>query len=105
MTTENWQWIYDINFLSVVEACQFAGRHMLAAGSGHIINISSVLALGSIPGAAGYCSSKTAVKGITENLACEWVRHNVCVNSIASGWFITDLNRKGFEREEKNCFC
>ena len=34
-----------------------------------------------------YCTSKAAVLGLTRGLAIEWANDNICVNSIAPGWF------------------
>lgn len=95
MQHDDWMKILTVNAISVAEACQFVGAHMIKQGSGHIINITSETALKGFAGLAAYGMSKGAVKTLTEHLAVEWGRHGVCVNSIAPGWFLTDMNRSG----------
>jgi NAD(P)-dependent dehydrogenase (short-subunit alcohol dehydrogenase family) len=41
---------------------------------------------------AAYGASKAAVASLTRSLAIEWARHGVCVNAIAPGLFVTELN-------------
>ena len=41
-------------------------------------------------------ATKGAVISLTRTLAAEWARHNVQVNAIAPGWFVTDMNEAAF---------
>jgi NAD(P)-dependent dehydrogenase (short-subunit alcohol dehydrogenase family) len=70
---------------------QLVGRHMLQRGSGSIINIASAAASASLDryGLAGYVASKSAVVGLTRELASQWGGRGVRVNAIAPGWFPT----------------
>ncbi len=54
---------------------------------GRIINISSMSAHLGFSLVVPYCTSKAAVCGMTRGLAIEWANDNICVNSIAPGWF------------------
>lgn len=54
---------------------------------GRIINISSMSAHLGFTQVVPYCTSKAAVCGMTRGLAIEWASDNICVNSIAPGWF------------------
>lgn len=54
---------------------------------GKIINISSMSAHIGFTLVVPYCTSKSAVLGLTRGLAVEWANDNICVNSIAPGWF------------------
>ncbi len=79
----------EINLVAVFELCQLAGRAMIDAGSGSIINIASVLGLGSswpFPNGA-YTAAKGAVVNLTRELGCQWARDGVRVNAIAPGFF------------------
>jgi gluconate 5-dehydrogenase len=95
--------IIATNLKSVFFACTEAGRHMLARGSGCIINIASLASYRGWRGSALYAISKAGVVNLTETLATEWAGRGVRVNAIAPGFFITDLNRdKRFgERKER----
>lgn len=54
---------------------------------GRIINISSMSAHLGFSLVVPYCTSKAAILGLTRGLAIEWANENICVNSIAPGWF------------------
>jgi NAD(P)-dependent dehydrogenase (short-subunit alcohol dehydrogenase family) len=92
-TLEHYRWVMDINVDSVYRLSQMAGRHMLEAGRGTIVNISSILGLvASTPiNEASYVASKHAVVGLTRQMGAEWVRRGVRVNAIAPGWFRTEM--------------
>jgi NAD(P)-dependent dehydrogenase (short-subunit alcohol dehydrogenase family) len=83
----------DINLVSVMALAQLAGRAMLAAGGGSIVNVASILGLVA-PGdtaMAGYTAAKAGVIGVTRDLAAEWGRRGVRVNALAPGYFPTDM--------------
>lgn len=56
-------------------------------GKGRIINITSMSAHLGFSEVVPYCTSKGAVLAMTRGLAVEWAGDNICVNSIAPGWF------------------
>lgn len=58
---------------------------------GRIINISSMSAHLGFSEVVPYCTSKSAVCGLTRGLAVEWAQDNICVNSIAPGWFASKM--------------
>lgn len=62
-----------------------------AAGSGHIINISSILGLLSLPGWGLYCAGKFAIEGLSESLAAEVADFGIKVSIVEPGYFNTDF--------------
>ena len=64
---------------------------MRAAGTGHIINVSSILGMLSFPGWGLYCAAKFAVEGLSESLAAEVADLGVRVNLVEPGYFDTDV--------------
>lgn len=85
------------NFDSAWHITQEAARRLIAARKpGSIVNVASVLALGSGPGYSAYSASKAALVSLTESLALEFVRHRIRVNALAPGWFVTEMNRDYF---------
>lgn len=71
LTIEDFRWLMDINFWGVVHGTDAFLPHLKAAGSGHVVNISSVFGLMAIPSQAAYNASKFAVRGYTDALRIE----------------------------------
>lgn len=94
-----WQSVLDINLRGTFLACRAAGRHMVPAGSGSIINIASVGGLAGFPGSLGYQASKGGVVALTRTLAVEWAPHSVRVNAIAPSQFESAIVLAQWERE------
>lgn len=100
-TEAQYDLVMDTNAKSVYFMCQAAGRHMLARGSGSIINIASLSSFRGWPNSSVYGLSKHGVLSITETLASEWGARGVRVNAIAPGFFMTELNRDRMKPERK----
>jgi 3alpha(or 20beta)-hydroxysteroid dehydrogenase len=64
---------------------------MRAAGSGSIINISSVAGMGGVPGRIPYQASKWAIRGMTRTAAVELAGAGIRVNAIVPGWVDTQM--------------
>jgi 2-deoxy-D-gluconate 3-dehydrogenase len=86
---EDWDAVIDTNLKSVFFLSQAAGRHMIAAGGGRIINIASMLTFQGGIRVPSYTAAKSGVGGLTKLLANEWAKHNVTVNAIAPGYIAT----------------
>jgi NAD(P)-dependent dehydrogenase (short-subunit alcohol dehydrogenase family) len=81
-----------VNVLGTWYCCREAGRHMLAQGSGTIINVASIAGLGGTADfPTAYQTSKAAVINLTRNLACSWADRGVRVNALAPGWFPSEM--------------
>ena len=68
---------------------------------GRIINTSSMSAHLGFSEVVPYCTSKGAVLAMTRGLAVEWANDNVMVNSIAPGWFPSEMNKQVMDAERK----
>lgn len=68
-----------------------AGKYMLKARYGRIINISSVVGLHGNAGQANYAASKAGLIGFTKSCAKELATRGITVNAIAPGWIGTDM--------------
>ena len=87
---KDWTDVISINLNSVFRLSQLAGRHMLAQGSGKIINIASLLSFQGGVLVPAYAAAKGAVAQLTKALANEWAPKHVNVNAIAPGYMATD---------------
>jgi 2-deoxy-D-gluconate 3-dehydrogenase len=100
MRFEGWEKVMRLNVDSIVHVCQAVAPHLLERGSGSVINVASVAALGGTPGLAPYGASKAAVVSLSRTLAMEWAAQGVRVNALCPGWTATDLNRSMWENDE-----
>jgi NAD(P)-dependent dehydrogenase (short-subunit alcohol dehydrogenase family) len=71
MTYDDFEWLMNINFWGVVYGTKAFLPHLKAAGEGHIINLSSVFGLMSIPSQSAYNAAKFGVRGFTDALRME----------------------------------
>ncbi len=95
-TPDDWRAIVDVNLTGVFNGCRAAAPHLIARRRGKVINLASVLGAVGLPGYALYAATKGGVIALTRTLGVEWARHNVQVNAIAPGWFVTDMNEAAF---------
>ena len=87
---EDWNAVLETNLSSVFRLSQLAGRHMLAQGSGKIINIASLLTFQGGILVPSYAAAKGGVGQLTKALANEWAAKGINVNAIAPGYMETD---------------
>jgi 2-deoxy-D-gluconate 3-dehydrogenase len=85
-----WDRVLGTNLDSVFFLSQWYGQRMIERGAGKIINVASLLSFSGGMNVAAYTASKHAIAGLTKALANEWARHNVQINAIAPGYFVTD---------------
>jgi 2-deoxy-D-gluconate 3-dehydrogenase len=87
---QDWQAVIDTNLSSVFRLTKHAGKHMLAQGSGKVINIASVLTFQGGVFVPSYAAAKGGVGQLTKAFANEWAAKGVNVNAIAPGYMATD---------------
>jgi NAD(P)-dependent dehydrogenase (short-subunit alcohol dehydrogenase family) len=91
----------NLNLIAPFRLAQDAFAHMAAGGRGSIINISSISGHVGIPGIpqASYAASKAGLSGLTVELAVQWARHGIRVNTIAPGFFRSEITSDLFDDE------
>ena len=106
MPLERWQQVFDLNITAPFLCAQALGREMIKARYGKIINIASIAGLvGRNPRAynsVAYGASKGALVNFTRDLAVKWAQHNIQVNCICPGFFVTPLNEKLYQKNKEN---
>jgi NAD(P)-dependent dehydrogenase (short-subunit alcohol dehydrogenase family) len=97
VTEEEWGRVLGINLEGTFICCQEVGRVMLAQGSGSIVNVGSLTAMGGWAKRACYGTSKAAVVALTQILGVEWVQHGVRVNAVNPGQIETPFNETAYK--------
>lgn len=92
MEVSDWEVVMAVHLRGAFLMSREIQRHMVAAGWGRIVNLSSTSALGN-RGQANYAAAKAGVQGFTKTLALELGRFGVTVNAIAPGFIVTDMTR------------
>ena len=92
-TIEDFRDAMELNVTAVWHLSKLCGEAMVTAGSGSIVNVASMLGhVASTPiKQAHYCASKGAVVNLTRELAAQWGRKGVRVNTLSPGWFKSEM--------------
>lgn len=96
-TLEEFDWLLNINFGGVVTGTKAFLPHLVASGDGHLVNISSLFGLMTVPGQTAYSASKFAVRGFTEALRQEMLisGYPVGVTCVHPGGIRTNIITNG----------
>lgn len=92
LSPESWDQILNTNLRGVYYMTRAFAPMMIRAGSGHIINISSLAGKNALPNGAAYAASKWGLNGLTYSMAEELRGHNIRVAVICPGSTNTDLS-------------
>ena len=91
MSQDEWDAVIQTNLTSVFHLTSRVLPHMVQAGYGRIVNISSVVGLHGNFGQANYAAAKAGIVGFTKSAALELARKGVTVNAIAPGFIATEM--------------
>jgi NAD(P)-dependent dehydrogenase (short-subunit alcohol dehydrogenase family) len=91
----------DLNLAAPMVLAQTVFPHMVAAGRGSIVHVSSIGGRVGVPGIpqASYAASKMGLSGLTAELAVQWAEHSIRVNTIAPGFFRSEITDELYDDE------
>ena len=97
MTETDWDTVMNVHLRGGFLMAKAVQKHMVDAGYGRIVNLSSTSALGN-RGQANYSAAKAGLQGFTKTLALELGKFGVTVNCIAPGFIVSDMTKATAER-------
>jgi NAD(P)-dependent dehydrogenase (short-subunit alcohol dehydrogenase family) len=104
MDTAHWDQVMNVNLRGPMLCCKHVGPHMIQRRTGKVINVASVMATRVARYVSAYCASKAGIVQLTRTVALEWIRHNIQVNGLCPGYFLTDMNAEFFASERGRKF-
>jgi NADP-dependent 3-hydroxy acid dehydrogenase YdfG len=92
-TYDDWDWILSVNLGGVINGVQTFVPRMIEYGQGgHVVNTASMSGFYPMPGTGIYCTSKFAVRGLSENLRIDLESHNIGVTVLCPGAVNTNIH-------------
>jgi len=101
ISKDEWEVVMNTGPRGVFFCSQMFGSLMRDRGYGKIINLSSTLSQGVVPGASVYATSKAAISHLTRALAVEWASSGIRVNAIAPASTLTPSRLPGMTPERE----
>ncbi|MCX6469258.1 MAG: SDR family oxidoreductase [Corynebacteriales bacterium] len=97
MSVDDWDAVLGVHLRGAFLMTRAVQKHMVDAGWGRVVNLSSTSALGN-RGQANYSAAKAGMQGFTKTLAIELGKFGVTANAIAPGFIQTDMTKATAER-------
>jgi len=100
-TYEDWDWQLSVNLNGVINGIQTFVPRMIARGNGgHIVNTASMSAFVALKGTGIYCTTKMAIRGLSECLALDLAEHGIGVSILCPGAVNTNIHEAVLTRPE-----
>lgn len=93
----DWQQMIDINLTGVMKTAGASLAALKSRGGGSIVVISSVAGLMGVKEASAYCTTKSALLGLTRSLAVDYGPSGIRVNTLCPGWFLSEMSEMEME--------
>ena len=93
-SAETYRKVLEVNLVAPFLLAKAFGEIMLNAGSGSVVNVSSVAGLQGVADRSAYNASKHGLIGLTRTLAIEWGARGVRVNAVCPAWVKTEMDHK-----------
>jgi NAD(P)-dependent dehydrogenase (short-subunit alcohol dehydrogenase family) len=101
-TDDDWDWQIDVNLKGMINGLQtFMPRMIKRGAGGHIVNTASMSAFVALPNTAIYCTTKYAVRGLSESLRIELEKYNIGVSLLCPGGVNTNIHESVLCRQGK----
>ncbi|MGZ8764421.1 MAG: SDR family NAD(P)-dependent oxidoreductase [Acidimicrobiia bacterium] len=101
LSTTAWETTLRVNLTAPMESCRAAVPHMLRAGHGSIINISSRQAERAARGFTAYIASKSGLNGLTRAIAVDYADDQIRCNTISPGYVLNERRDADLSAERR----
>lgn len=102
VTKENFDFIFKTNLYSVFFCCKYVINQLIKQNNGGvIINTSSIGGIVGLPGVPAYVASKHAINGLTKNMAIDYAKYGIRVNSVNPAPTNTPMQQEGMKMAEE----
>ena len=91
----------ELNLVAPYRLSQAVFPYMRRVGRGAVVNVSSISGIVGIPGIpqGSYAASKRGLSGLTAELAVQWARYSIRVNTLAAGFFRSEMTDSMYTEE------
>ncbi len=100
-STQDWETMIDVNLKGLLYVTQAVVKGMLKRNRGHIINIGSISGREVYPGGSVYCSTKHAVRALTEGMKKDWHGMPLRISEVNPGFTETEFSLVRFKQDAK----
>jgi NAD(P)-dependent dehydrogenase (short-subunit alcohol dehydrogenase family) len=101
-TQDDWDWQIDVNLKGMINGVQtFMPRMIKRGAGGHIVNTASMSAFVALPNTGIYCTTKYAVRGLSESLRIELEKYGIGVSLLCPGGVNTNIHESVLSRPRK----
>jgi len=100
LTLDDWHTVLATNLDGVFLTFRAAARHMIEAGGGSLVAVSSTSAIHGAAGNEAYGTAKTGLLGLVRALAVGLARHQIRVNALLPGWTLTEMASRGYANDK-----
>ncbi|ALO06909.1 acyl-carrier protein reductase [Streptomyces venezuelae] len=97
MSESDWDLVMNVHLKGAFLMSKACQKHMVDAGFGRIVSLSSSSALGN-RGQANYSAVKAGLQGLTKTLAKELGKFGITANAVAPGFIVTEMTAQTAER-------
>ena len=97
---DDWERMIDTNIKGLLYISRLITPGMVARGSGHIVNISSIAGKETYPFGNVYCASKHAVQSLTKGMRIDLLKHGIKVSSVSPGAVETEFAEVRFDGDK-----
>ena len=99
---EEYQKVYQTNFFSAFEFCRLCYPLLLESKNSSVINVASVAGQYDVGTGSPYATSKAAMIQLSRNLAVEWAKEGIRVNTVSPWFTVTPLTDSYLSNPEKS---